>query len=233
MQNNFNKKSKGAKGTPEFLSIAPEYFDRIVHYSDRRTVWIKLYLDLLFDADFCSLPDETKFHFIGLMMLAAEMNNRIPNNPHFLQQKLSASNEINLDLLLVKNFLIAFKRKRSKNLVASLEKEKKKKQEEQQEKKKKLCRPKSDADFSNNEKSGFSFEKPLKKSIHSPEVIADYMQAVDAIQGIKHPIGFKIHCESGKADREIAAHEIYGDEIFRKPSLIDEITEEDFDDILF
>lgn len=104
MSNNSTKKS-------EFISISDKYFGRVKHYQtgERQMLWIKLYIDVLDDVDFCLLSDETKFHFFGLMLLAAKLNNRLPNNLQFLAQKLSATSEIDVEILLSKKFLIPFK----------------------------------------------------------------------------------------------------------------------------
>ncbi|MEO6589343.1 MAG: hypothetical protein ABIP06_08565, partial [Pyrinomonadaceae bacterium] len=61
MGNNSTNKRKSKE--PDFVSISDFYFSRIKHYQDdsRQMVWIKLYLNMLDDVDFCLLSDETKF----------------------------------------------------------------------------------------------------------------------------------------------------------------------------
>lgn len=86
-----NSSTKSAKKQSEFLSICPEHYERIEHYSNRSTIWIKLYADLLRDFDFCKLPDETKWHFVGLMILSTQMFNRFPNDVDFLMQQIGAN----------------------------------------------------------------------------------------------------------------------------------------------
>lgn len=82
-------------------------------------VWIKLYINLLDDVDFCLLSDEAKFHFLGMLLLAAKMNNRLPNNPNFLAQKLSATSQIDVEFLLSKKFLVTFKSLKTNSKPAS------------------------------------------------------------------------------------------------------------------
>ncbi len=109
--------TKSVKKQPDFVSISDVYFDRIKHYQDnsRQMIWIKLYLNLLDDVDFCLLSDDCKFHFLGLLLLAAKLNNRLPNNPQFLAQKLSATSEIDVEILLSKKLLIPFKASKTKD----------------------------------------------------------------------------------------------------------------------
>jgi hypothetical protein len=80
-------------------------FDALQHYKDRNPIWIKLYCSILEDYDFARLPDETKFHAVGLMLLASRSNNKFPDDEQWLRAKINAEKEINLDLLLEIRFL--------------------------------------------------------------------------------------------------------------------------------
>jgi hypothetical protein len=102
---------------PKYLSIRD--FDRLQHYHDRPLIWIKLHVDLLDDFEFQQLGDETKFHLIGLMLLAARMGNRLPNNANYLSRQIGANSPIDLEILLRRKFLIPAKRKRPKGQSAS------------------------------------------------------------------------------------------------------------------
>lgn len=97
-------------------------------------IWLKLYFDLFDDIEFCLLPDETKFHFIGLMMLATKLNNRLPNNPPFLTQRIGANKEINIELLVEKAFLLPFKMLKTKSQTASDSASTDKEQQQEQDK---------------------------------------------------------------------------------------------------
>ena len=116
MKNTSTRASKKPKNQPDFVAISDTYFSRIKHYQDdsRQMLWIKLYISLLDDVEFCLLSDETKFHFLGMLLLAAKLNNRLPNNLKFLSQKLSSTSEIDIENLLSKKFLIPFKSLKSK-----------------------------------------------------------------------------------------------------------------------
>ena len=80
-------------------------FDASQHYKDRNPIWIKLYCSILDDYDFAQLPDETKFHAVGLMLLASRLNNKFPADEAWLRGKINAEKEINLNLLLEIRFL--------------------------------------------------------------------------------------------------------------------------------
>lgn len=109
--------SKGQPRAAKYFSVRD--FDKLQHYKDRALIWIKLHLELLDDYEFQQLPDETKYHLIGLMLLAARRGNRLPNDHTYLSRQIGANTSINLKTLLQKGFLIPAKRKRTKTHSAS------------------------------------------------------------------------------------------------------------------
>ena len=86
-----------------FLQIVN--FDELQHYKDRNPIWIKLHCAILDDYEFSALSDETKFHALGLMVLAARLNNKFPDDERWLRLKIGANSEINLKVLLEIRFL--------------------------------------------------------------------------------------------------------------------------------
>lgn len=80
-------------------------FDEAKHYRDRTPIWIKLQCAILDDYDFSNLPDEAKFHALGLTVLAARLNNKFPEDEQWLRQKINARSEIDLETLLGIGFL--------------------------------------------------------------------------------------------------------------------------------
>jgi hypothetical protein len=80
-------------------------YDELQHYKDRNPIWIKLHCALLDQYEFAQIPDETKFHAVGLMLLAARLNNKFPDDEAWLRQKINANSEIDLNLLLEIKFL--------------------------------------------------------------------------------------------------------------------------------
>jgi hypothetical protein len=109
--------AKPEQRAPAFLSVRD--FDRLQHYRDRALRWVKLYVDLLDDFEFQQLPDTAKFHVVGLMLLAARMGNKLPNNSVYLSRQIGANAQIDLELLQRKKFLIPCKRLTAKSRPAS------------------------------------------------------------------------------------------------------------------
>jgi hypothetical protein len=104
--------------TPKFFEL--RNFDSLQHrVTDSRTgeqkslPWIKLYHSLLDDADFEQLPDEAKFHYIGLLLLARKIGNKLPYNAEYLARKIAANSRINLELLLQRKFIVPCKRNKT------------------------------------------------------------------------------------------------------------------------
>ncbi len=80
-------------------------FDALQHYKDRNPIWIKLYNSILEDYEFARLPDATKFHAIGLMLLASRLSNRFPDDADWLAARIDASEKIDVELLIESKFL--------------------------------------------------------------------------------------------------------------------------------
>lgn len=80
-------------------------FDALQHYKDRNPVWIKLYCSILEDYEFQQLRDATKFHAIGLMLLASRLNNRFPDDADWLAAKIGAGERIEVEILIESGFL--------------------------------------------------------------------------------------------------------------------------------
>jgi hypothetical protein len=81
-------------------------FEQFQHYKDRRPPWIKLWYSLLRDREFFRLPDETKYHLIGIFLIASQNENCIPADAGWLKHELSATEEINLPLLFDAHFIV-------------------------------------------------------------------------------------------------------------------------------
>jgi hypothetical protein len=83
----------------EFIRVTN--FDSYQLYNDGRPLrWIKLHLSLLDDYDFCQLPDNLKWPFVGLLLLAAKHHNEIPADSKFITTKLSVVKTIDLERLV-------------------------------------------------------------------------------------------------------------------------------------
>jgi hypothetical protein len=87
----------------EFFEV--KNWDSFQHYSKRNPPWIKLHRALLDDYNFCSLPDVAKGHLMLLWIYASQNNGYIPNDPKFLEKKLSCEN-IDLEIFVSGGFLL-------------------------------------------------------------------------------------------------------------------------------
>ena len=58
------------------------------HYKRRNPPWVKLYRSLLSDHSLMRLPVASRWLAIGLLVIAAETDNKIPNDPDWLSWRL-------------------------------------------------------------------------------------------------------------------------------------------------
>jgi len=70
----------------KFFSVC--HFKNYQHYQNRNIFWIKLHLQLLDDFDFYQFDDWEKYLFIGLLMLAGRLENKIPYSEDYIRNKL-------------------------------------------------------------------------------------------------------------------------------------------------
>lgn len=75
------------------------------HYSDRNPPWVKLHSEVFTNYDFGQLPDETKWHALALVLLASKMDNVIPNDPAWIQERTQSKKRPNINQLLKIGFL--------------------------------------------------------------------------------------------------------------------------------
>ena len=75
-------------------------FENYQHYKDRNPAWIKLYNSLLDDYEFGYLPERSKWHMVGIFLLASRYQNRIPYDEKWLSQKLSSDNGVDIETLI-------------------------------------------------------------------------------------------------------------------------------------
>lgn len=62
---------------------------RFQHYRDRRPDWVKLYIDLLDDADFTQLSKNAQLVYFKVILVAAKKDNAFPNNPGWIGLEIS------------------------------------------------------------------------------------------------------------------------------------------------
>lgn len=87
----------------EYLQV--KNWESFQHYKDRNPPWIKLYNHLLDDFDFSCLPDASKAHLLSIWLLASRTENKIPNNSGWIGNKINATEEVNIELLVKLGFL--------------------------------------------------------------------------------------------------------------------------------
>lgn len=79
--------------------------ERYQHYRDRSPKWIKLHQTLTEDYEFARLPDDAKFHLIGIWLLASRLCNKIPLDQEWVKSRIGAATPVRLDLLLEAGFI--------------------------------------------------------------------------------------------------------------------------------
>lgn len=95
-----------------YLRITPEIYEKLIINGPGRSkdkdltpAFIKMRCDLLRNYQFHFLPDTTKGHFFCLCLLAAQVNNELPDNPEWLAQQIGAKEEVDIALLMDSGFL--------------------------------------------------------------------------------------------------------------------------------
>lgn len=92
---------------PQYLRV--RNWEKFQHYKDRRPPWIKLYVELCDDYAFTQLSDAGKYHLIGVLLLAARTDNKIPNDPLWVQSAISAKTRVDLVALIDGGYLVPWK----------------------------------------------------------------------------------------------------------------------------
>jgi len=80
-------------------------WDEFQQYKDRDPKWIKLYRSLLDHYEFTHLSDAQKFHWVGLLLLAAKLDNKIPADEKWIATRMSASTKVDLKPLFDADFI--------------------------------------------------------------------------------------------------------------------------------
>lgn len=75
-------------------------FDKFLHYSDRQLIWVKSYVSILDEYMMVKIPDAMKWHMHAIVLLAARTNNRIPNDPLYVQNAIKATDPVDLASLI-------------------------------------------------------------------------------------------------------------------------------------
>lgn len=76
------------------------------HYKDRNPPWIKLHGCLLTDDEFACLQDASKLHLICIWLLARNTDGVIPDDPKWVKKCAGLDEDVDLNPLIQKGFLI-------------------------------------------------------------------------------------------------------------------------------
>lgn len=76
------------------------------HYKDRSPPWIKIYRELLTDYNFSTLPDHIKGQLLMIWILASQLDNKIPYDAIWLKGRISATESVDIELLIDLGFLL-------------------------------------------------------------------------------------------------------------------------------
>lgn len=87
-----------------FFSI--RNWKRFQHYKERNPPWIRLYRDLLRDRGYQKLSDTCRGHLVGLLILAAGSDNRIPDDQAWLRHELCTKLPIDLKSLAATGWIV-------------------------------------------------------------------------------------------------------------------------------
>jgi len=80
-------------------------WDKFQHYNKRNPPWIKLHSELLASYDFNCLQDASKAHLVLIWLLASQTENKIPNDPTWIQKKIGSEKKPDTKLLIDEGFL--------------------------------------------------------------------------------------------------------------------------------
>jgi len=83
-------------------------WEKFQQYSDRDPKWIKLYRTLLDDYEYTKLPDAARSHLVGIWLLAARLNNKIPNDPAWIAKRIASTTKIDLETLQTLGFIALY-----------------------------------------------------------------------------------------------------------------------------
>jgi hypothetical protein len=90
----------------KFLRI--KNWEEFQQYKDRDPKWIKLHRDILDDYDFDGLTEVQQCHLIKIWLLAAKIDNKIPNDAKWVARKIGAQSKVELDQLVTAGFMVPY-----------------------------------------------------------------------------------------------------------------------------
>jgi hypothetical protein len=88
----------------DFISVKD--FNKIQHYTKRNPPWIKLHKILWRELGFFRLEDSAKAHLIGLQIIAADCENKIPFDKEWIARQINATEPIDFDALFNSGYVM-------------------------------------------------------------------------------------------------------------------------------
>ena len=85
--------------------ISIKNWERFQHYRKGRPPWIKLYRDLLRDYEFMGMSETLRWTLVGLYLIAAETDNKIPHDRAWLKHSLNLTKQPDLRTLQTLGFI--------------------------------------------------------------------------------------------------------------------------------
>jgi hypothetical protein len=67
---------------------------------------MKLHTEIFDNYEFALLPDASKYHLLGIWLLATQIDNKIPYDINWISRKIGASERVDIELLLAQGHLV-------------------------------------------------------------------------------------------------------------------------------
>jgi hypothetical protein len=80
-------------------------WDSFQQYKDREPFWIKLHRSILTDYEFDQLTDVQQIHLIKIWLLAAKLNNQIPDDAVWIGRQIGARSKVDVKQMVTYGFL--------------------------------------------------------------------------------------------------------------------------------
>ena len=88
----------------DYLTV--KNWEEFQHYRDREPKWIKVYRSLLVDYKYDQLSDAEFGVLVKIWLLASQMENKIPNDPSWIKNRLGLVHKPNLNKYIELDFLL-------------------------------------------------------------------------------------------------------------------------------
>jgi len=90
----------------EYLCV--KNWEEFQQYKDRDPKWIKVHRDLLYDYEFDNLDELCQMHLVKIWLLAAKIDNKIPNDAVWIGRQIGAKSKVDLKQLCTAGFLVMY-----------------------------------------------------------------------------------------------------------------------------